>query len=88
MGRLWVGGGSPLLWVELRRLHPLKTSTHAPTPPLPTPTSLLQLLDELMAAGAERCMQPLLLDPSVLDRILAASAAARAPAAQPHMSLL
>eukprot|EP00887_Chlorella_sp_A99_P007202 scaffold2.g7202.t1 len=41
-----------------------------------------QLLDELMAAGAERCTQPLLLDPTVLDRILAA-AAAQKQAAQP-----
>lgn len=47
--------------------------------------TVMQLFDELMAAGAERCPQPLLLDPTVLDRILAT---AQKASQQPHVSLL
>ena len=36
----------------------------------------VQLLDELMAVAMERCLEPLLLELAVLDRILAQSAAA------------
>ena len=38
------------------------------------------LLDELLAAAMERCMQPLMLDTVVLDKILAAAAALKAAA--------
>lgn len=40
--------------------------------------AVVQLLDELMAVAMERCSDPLLLDSSVLDRTLAASARAAA----------
>ena len=36
---------------------------------------MVQLLDELLAVAMERCLEPLLLESSVLDRILAAAAA-------------
>ena len=38
--------------------------------------AVVQLLDELMAVAMEHCLEPLLLESSVLDRILAQSAAA------------
>lgn len=51
--------------------------------------AVIQLLDELMAVAMERCLEPLLLESSVLDRILAAAAAAKGGgAAPPPMSLL
>ena len=52
---------------------------------------MVQLVDELMAVAMERCLEPLLLESSVLDRILAASARHIAAAAQqqhPQVSLL
>lgn len=33
------------------------------------------LLDEVVAAGVERCVEPTLLEPSVLDRIIASGGA-------------
>jgi len=33
--------------------------------------AVVQLLDEMMAVAMERCLEPLLLESSVLDRILA-----------------
>ena len=33
----------------------------------------VQLLDELMAVAMERCLEPLMLDSAVLDRLLAAA---------------
>ena len=39
------------------------------------------LLDELLAAAMERCMQPLMLDTTVLDKILAAAASLKAAGA-------
>ncbi|KAL4420694.1 hypothetical protein ABPG75_010350 [Micractinium tetrahymenae] len=47
----------------------------------------VQLLDELMAVAMERCLEPLLLESSVLDRILAKVAAGGQQAQQP-LSLL
>lgn len=71
-------------------------------PPLPTRPQLqrlvagsadgpavVQLLDELMAVAMERCLEPLLLESSVLDRILAsAKLAAGSQQAQQPLSLL
>ena len=37
----------------------------------------LALLDELLGAAMERCSQPLLLEPAVLDRIVAGALAAQ-----------
>jgi hypothetical protein len=53
--------------------------------------AVVQLVDELMAVAMERCLEPLLLESSVLDRILAASARHNAAAQQqqhPQVSLL
>lgn len=54
----------------------------------PDGPSVLQLLDETMAVAMERCQEPLLLDRSVLDRILAAAAAERKQGGAAPVSLL
>ena len=40
--------------------------------------AVVQLLDELVAVAMERCLEPLLLESNVLDRILSQAAAAAA----------
>lgn len=54
----------------------------------PTGPAAVQLLDELMAVAMERCTEPLLVDSSVLDRVLAAAKQAGGGGGQPSMSLL
>lgn len=48
--------------------------------------AVMQLLDELMAVAMERCREPLLLEGSVLDRILTGSRQGRQQ--QQQVSLL
>lgn len=50
--------------------------------------AVVQLLDELMAVAMERCLEPLLLESSVLDRILASAKAAGSQQVQQPLSLL
>ena len=52
--------------------------------------AVVQLLDELLACATERCLEPLLLEPSVLDRILGQWSVRQsaATAQQPQLSLL
>ena len=54
----------------------------------PAGPAAVQLLDELMAVAMERCTEPLLVDSSVLDRVLAAAKQAGSGGGQPSMSLL
>ncbi len=47
----------------------------------PEGAAVAHLLDEVLAAGVERCLEPILLDGHILDRLAAAAAP---PPAQPR----